>query len=254
MIKKYVFIIDLDETIIGNCIYQSQLWNIARAYNSNVNKLLLPYYKEPSKLLRPFFIYFIKKMQELYGDNVYFYIYTASTYEWANTEIKLIEKANNIKFNRPIFTRNDCIKPKKSSFWIKSIDKIKSRIKIKNADYIIIDDSNVYSDNNNLQLFCRPYQYKAFCNISSHIPIKTIPDFCKGLICPFIISNDEIDDITNIKMYKWLYKKCKKIEISNNKYKNDKFWLHLANVIEKNKITDFTEDVIKQLTSIANNY
>ena len=251
MNKKYVFIIDLDETIIGNCIYQSQMWNIGKAYNININKILLSYYKEPSKLLRPYFIHFIKKMRELYNENVYFYIYTASTYEWANAEIKLIEKANNIKFNRPIFTRNDCIKPKKSLYWIKSIDKIKSKIKVKNADYIIIDDSNVYSDNNNLQLFCRPYQYKAFCNISSYIPLKTIPDFCKGIICPFI---DLTDDNSNIKMYRWLYKKCKKIEKLNIQYKYDKFWLNLTNVIEKNKITDFNEDIIKQLTTIANNY
>jgi hypothetical protein len=55
-------------------------------------------------------------------------------------------------------------------------------------------------------------------------------------------------------MYKWLYKKCKKIEKLNIQYKYDKFWLNLANVIEKNKITDFNEDIIKQLTTIANNY
>lgn len=254
MNKKYVFIIDLDETIIGNCIYQSQLWNIAKAYNSNVNKILLEYYKEPSKLIRPYFIYFIKKMRELYNDNVYIYIYTASSYEWANAEIKLIEKANNIKFNRPIFTRNDCIKSKKSAYWIKSIDKIKSKIKVKNADYIIIDDSNVYNDNNNLQLFCRPYQYKAFCNIRLHIPIINIPEYCKGIICPFINIHEINDDNINIKMYKWLYKKCKKIEKTNNQFKYDKFWLHLTNAIEKNKITDFTEDIIKQLGIIANNY
>jgi hypothetical protein len=245
--NKIVFIIDLDETIIGNCIFQSQLWNISQIYKMNVNKILLPYYSENSKLIRPYFIYFIKKMREIYKDNVYFYIYTASAHEWANTEIKLIEKANNIKFNRPIFTRNDCVKHKKSLHWVKSIDKIKSKIKVKNANYIIIDDSNVYNDNNNLQLFCKPYQYKAFCNIRMYIPLAVIPECYKDIICPFI--NDD-----NIKMYKWLYKKCKKIDKINNKCKNDSFWLQLANVIEKNKITEFNEDIIKQLTTIANNF
>ena len=248
MIKKYVFIIDLDETIIGNCIYQSQLWNIARMYNMNISKVLLPFYKENSKLMRPYFIYFIKKLRELYKENVYFYVYTASTYEWANTEIKLIEKANDIKFNRPIFTRNDCTKSKKVSYWVKSIDKIKSKIKIKNADYIIIDDSNVYNDNNNLQLFCRPYQFNAFCDIRMHTPLDVFPESCNGLIFPFKDENDYV------KMYKWLYKKTKKIDKINSKFKNDKFWLQLANVIEKNKIIEYNEDIIKQLNIISNNF
>ena len=55
--KKYVFIIDLDSTIIGDCSYQLQLYNIAKIMNNNrqninINKVLQPYYNEKLKLVR----------------------------------------------------------------------------------------------------------------------------------------------------------------------------------------------------------
>jgi len=68
------------------------------------------------------------------------------------------------------------------------------------------------------------------------------------LIYPFKEENDYV------KMYKWLYKKTKKIDKINSKFKNDKFWLQLANVIEKNKIIEYNEDIIKQLNVISNNF
>ena len=126
--KKYVFIIDLDSTIIGDCSYQLQLYNIAKIMNNgnrqliNINKILSSYYNEKSKLVRPFFVYFINKMRELYKQDVYFYVYTASSKDWANLQIKLIEKENNIKLSRPIFTREECkeFKNKKLQTYSKS--------------------------------------------------------------------------------------------------------------------------------------
>ena len=80
--KKYVFIIDLDSTIIGDCSYQLQLYNISKIINNsnskqsiNINKVLSPYYNEKLKLVRPYFVYFINKMRELYKQDVYFYVY-----------------------------------------------------------------------------------------------------------------------------------------------------------------------------------
>ena len=83
--KKYIFIIDLDSTLIGNCTYQLQLFNkveLMKSYNGpkiNVKKILSPHYNEKVKLVRPYFTYFINKMRELYNNNVSFYIYTASS-------------------------------------------------------------------------------------------------------------------------------------------------------------------------------
>jgi hypothetical protein len=70
------------------------------------------------------------------------------------------------------------------------------------------------------------------------------------MTCPY---NKENCSISNkLKLYKWLYKKCREINKNNKKFKFDKFWLNLANAIDTNKITDFNSSVIKQLTLIAN--
>ena len=87
--KKYVFIIDLDATIIGDCKYQLELYKQyvllkSKGIKININKSFINYYHEKEKLCRPYFVYFINKMKELYKNNVYFYVYTASSHEWAN--------------------------------------------------------------------------------------------------------------------------------------------------------------------------
>lgn len=236
---KIIFIIDLDSTIIGDCSYQLQYYNISKKTQNKsiIFKELLPYYKESAKLVRPYFIYFIKKMRELYNNNVAFYVYTASSKDWANLEIKLIEKANDIKLNRPIFSRDECkeFKDKNVQGYSKSIKLLLTKIKTKNPEIIIIDDSDVYIDYKHTQIQCKAYNYISFCEIN----------------CPYDTTDCCIKN--KLKLYKWLYKTCREINKFNKKFKNDKFWLNLANVIETNNITDFNSNVIKQLTTISNN-
>ena len=113
MNNNYVFIIDLDGTIIGDCIYQVELYKLSLILNKlkikiKINDILKDCYKEKTKLIRPYFKLFLEKMREIYPSS-HFYIYTASEKKWAEKELMIIEKVLNFKFNRPIFTRNDCI-------------------------------------------------------------------------------------------------------------------------------------------------
>jgi len=256
--KKYIFIIDLDNTLIGNCQYQMGLfikYNLIKRYkgpNINITKALSPYYNESNKLLRPYFIYFMNKMKELYNNNVSFYIYTASTKAWANTEIKIIEKENKIKFNRPIFTRADCFCNEKcDNGWKKSIKKIMPKLKsVKDSEIIIIDDSDVFVDYKENHIKCNPYDFILFSDNNYYLPSLYDEGFTKGMSCPYNHTDCSIKN--KIKLYKWLYKTIININKLNQKYKLDKFWLNLANAIEANKITNYTPDVIKQLTKIAN--
>jgi len=256
--KKYIFVIDLDNTLIGNCQYQMSLFikhNLIKKYkgpNINITKVLSPYYNQSNKLLRPYFIHFMNKMKELYNNNVSFYIYTASTKQWANTEIKIIEKENKIKFNRPIFTRSDCFCNENcDNGWKKSINKIMPKLKsVKDSEIIIIDDSEVFVDYNEYHIKCNPYDYILFSDNSYYFPSLYNEDLTKGMACPYNHTDCSIKN--KIKLYKWLYNTIIKINTFNEKYKFDKFWLNLANAIEANKITNYTPDVIKQLTKIAN--
>ncbi len=107
------FILDLDGTIIGDCIYQCELYKIALilakiGIKIKILELLKDYYTEKSKLIRPDFNHFYNTMKQ-YFPSCQFFIYTASEKKWAELEIKLIEKALGIKFNRPILTTNECI-------------------------------------------------------------------------------------------------------------------------------------------------
>ena len=65
---NYVFIIDLDGTIIGDCIYQSELFKIylilkKLGINIKINDILEPCYNEKSRLIRPYFVEFMRQMK-----------------------------------------------------------------------------------------------------------------------------------------------------------------------------------------------
>jgi len=257
--KKYIFVLDLDSTIIGNCKFQLIYYKYMSIINNNknnINNILSPYYNQDVKLIRPDFINFIKKMREIYKNNVYFYIYTASSEDWANIQIKLIEKNNNIKFNRPIFTRNDCYMENNNLY--KDINKITNKIKIKDYNIIIIDDNEVYKEYNKFLIKCKPYLYSIFCDYQlTNLDFEKLPmNIRKKIIniikCPKSFSH--CTDINKIKLYKWLYNKCKKTYKQNKEFENDKFWCKLTKLIEVNKITDYNEDTIKQLNKLSNNF
>jgi hypothetical protein len=258
-----VFIIDLDGTIIGDCIYQTDIYKIGLilrklGFKIKINDILEDHYNEKTKLIRPYFLNFITTIKKTIP-NSYFYIYTASEKKWAEKEIKIIEKILDIKFERPIFTRNDCnlnMEEEKISF-IKSIDKIKKKIKIENPEIIIIDDKTVYIDNNHRLIKCKMYNYKYFCNYWDYIPITKIKnkiflDFLSKLINENRLS-PFYDTKTNKQKkdyYKWLYLKTLEINKNNKKYKNDKFWLYLTKIIVENKITKLNEENISLIKSM----
>jgi len=258
------FILDLDGTIIGDCIYQCELYKIGLILGKLGIKIKTPeileeYYTEKSKLIRPNFTYFYNTMKENYS-SCEFYIYTASEKKWAELEIKLIEKTLGIKFNRPILTRNECI-PVETGTKIeykKSINAIKKKIKFKDNDetnkIFIIDDNDVYLDNKEHLLNCCIYNYKLFCNYWDYIPIKKIKrKIClaylqtlinQGRLNP-IQKQTQIQMKTQMEYYKWLYNKIKELNKINKKYKKDNFWLKLTKIIVENKIHDFNNTTIQ---------
>lgn len=257
--KKYIFILDLDSTIIGNCKFQLIYYKYMSIINNNKNNIntsLSPYYNQDLKLIRPDFINFINKMREIYKNNVYFYIYTASSEDWANIQIKLIEKNNNIKFNRPIFTRKDCYVENNNIY--KDVNKVINKIKVKEFDIIIIDDNEVYKEYNKYLIKCKPYLYSIFCDYEltnlnfEKLPLNIRKKIINIIKCPKNFSH--CTDINKIKLYKWLYNKCKKTYKQNKEFENDLFWSKLSKLIEVNKITNYNLDTIKQLTKLSNNF
>lgn len=266
--KELIFILDLDNTIIGNCVYQSYIYILQKIQKKNGikiinNKNLVSSYKYNSKLIRPYFLYFYTKIKNLYP-NSYIFIYTASETNWAKKEITLIEKGLNIKFSRPIFTRNDCIVNSNGEYKkviSKILPKIKKITNIKD-NLIIIDNNNTFIDYNSNFILCKSYEYIYILDIWENINkdfykhteltnyiVKLIKN---NKLCKYYnsetISNKELE-----KIYKWKYKKYKKINKINKNHLNDKFWKILTDNIISNNFYKFNKDTVSYLQKITDN-
>lgn len=261
------FILDLDGTIIGDCVYQCELYKIALilakiGIKIKINELLGEYYTEKSKLIRPNFSYFYKTMKEQFP-TCQFFIYTASEKKWAELEIKLIEKELNIKFDRPILTRNECIPVEINNSsssttkyeYRKSINAIKKKIRYKdneNNHIFIIDDNDVYLDNKEHLLNCCLYNYKVFCNYWDYIQIKKIKNKVFLAYLQTLITQGRLNPIQKqiqmkpqIEYYAWLCNKINDINKLNKKYKKDNFWIKLTKIIIENNIQVFNNTTIQ---------
>jgi len=272
----FVFILDWDGTIAGRVDFQVQQFSLHASLKKYGFKPLKQYQIPPAfypnaKLIRPGFASFIKAIQHFYNDNVYFVIYTASEKQWAHQEIAWVEKTHNIKFMRPIFTRDDCIVDSAGNYR-KSLTKIFPRImrvfgknlNLSNKDKhhilehqtIIIDNNAVYTDRSDKLLLCPDYNYAVFENLLHGIPIsaREHPDIQKmiysminqGLLCPMPGHNEDGMKILT-KQYSWLAAKCKALTDTNATYENDEFWKHLRKLIIENKLTIYNSSVIEQL-------
>ena len=276
----YVFILDWDGTIAGNVSFQSQHASVVSTLKSykikpNVQYTIPPAFGPRSKLIRPGFSTWMKALQTMYKE-VYFFIYTASEKSWANLEIAWVEKLHNIKFMRPIFTRDDCFNDIGNNGTRKSIAKIYPRIissivrergpshplsisqrkSILENHLVIIDNNAVYNDRQSNLLLCPDYNYTVFENLLTLIPkdVRNIPAIqqliytliSNGYMCKLPDMND--DGMAALSsQYTWLASKCKALHEQNKAYMQDDFWKHLTKIIVKNRIYDFSPHIIKQL-------
>ena len=266
-----IFILDLDGTIIGDCTYQSILFNIESILKNNkirakADSQLLESYKPESRLIRPFFKYFITTIKKRFPHSL-FYVYTASEKSWAEKEIRLIEKTHGFKFNRPLFTRDDCIVDGFSNYR-KSVKKVLPRIEKTNKKYkiehnkiLVIDNNDVFIDYQKNFLKCPTYDYILFCSIwegikKEYLKVMEIYNMITNLIVNNKIFKVPYHNIkpTNGKLleqhHRWLYKKHKKINTLNKKYLHDNFWKILADTIVNKELKTFDNKNVEYLQSL----
>lgn len=188
----HVFILDWDGTIVGKVDYQSQRFNLAktiRRYGFKVpNKPTnVPHaFTKDEQLVRPGFAAFVRSMREFYGGQCAFFIYTGSEKSWALQEIAWVERAHGIKFERPIFTRMDCILDASGNYrksvkhiWPRILRALQSkhriftkaeRDQILNSQTMIIDNNAVFMDFEQRLLICPDYGYMVFENLFDGFP------------------------------------------------------------------------------------
>jgi len=176
----HIFVLDLDNTIIGDIKPQVMLWEISKA-SSKAAPIRFDVKSFQQKLLqgliiRPGFYDFVKYIQSM---DYLLYVYTASEKTWANFVISHIEKALNIRFQRPIFTRKNCTYQngsfKKNTrnilpIIMKSLKVPKKTLSHQVPRMTIIDNLNVYHaiDQSNL-VICPSYNMMHPENIGAYI-------------------------------------------------------------------------------------
>lgn len=258
----YVFIFDIDQCIVGNVKYivedQIAYKLLKELYNNSVN-----YNPDYSNIIRPGFVEFVKYIKNKFKPCELF-LYTNSSYNWANTGIiPIIEKSTKIKFNKPYFTRETSILFNKSLD--EAYEKIfpilqkKYKISLKHKDYII-NNNLVFIDNikqnttthSNRQITCPDYDLMPYiCPYENMLEIFGKEILWKKEVEKNIFTgskeyyNPNSDDVytKDILIYN-LYKaiRIRNCEINNEKYKNDDFYINLCN-----KLPDLTDKTIAKL-------
>lgn len=127
-----VILIDLDGTLIGkvNCLVCE--YDLAHALDKKKVKAVRDAVISRLRygIIRPHFHAFCKYVQQTVDREGYeLFVYTASEAKWASFLVPCIEAALNVKFNRPLFTRNNCIGPECKKSVAKIMPTIFSRLR-----------------------------------------------------------------------------------------------------------------------------
>lgn len=248
-------IIDLDNTIIGNIVYQLLVHKTCKKVCKTTT--VGDYYKEETGLIRAGFTEFINNIRFRLPD-VKIFIYTASEKNWAMKEIKWIEKNCRIKFDRPIFTREDCIEI--DGTYYKSVKKIYKRLRTSSDKILIIDNSDIFVDNKDSFIKCPNYNYTVFVDIWQHISKQALNDkdcvnWIQKLAKQGYMNPHPSPHMYQISMFKciqyhtWFAKKLSTILKNNKRYAQDTWWIHLNNIVltyNLNNIHDIKKYLAKE--------
>jgi hypothetical protein len=262
-----VFLIDLDGTIIGDIsqqIMSYELWKGLKISSAKYSFDLMEFREKlRNGIIRPGFETFIKTMKQHFG-NVEFFVYTASEKSWADFVIKQIEHVTDIRFNRPIFSREHCVQQdreyKKSvSFVKKQISrciskKFNQQAPVSIKSLLIIDNNNVYgSHDQKYILLCPSYNFRVPENIICNIKQKCYEEHYqkihsivrKYVSTPMTPTKDYM--LFQKEFYSYYVYFINAIAKSNVKYSKDTFWWVLKDIILTENIQSFNEKNIRML-------
>lgn len=271
----YVILLDLDGTIVGNVVPLVTEWDLI---NNNDKRKLKDFKKAVIKklqngVMRPHLADF-HAMISRHLHYVEFFIYTASDPVWATFLVSCIEEATNITFQRPIFSRKNCLL--KDNEYSKSIEcvspfifkklkgkykELKKEVQLKNR-ICLVDNNDVLSKGERSKLIkCPTYDYVDNYDIFTRLDIDSFADKdCNelasllekyGLFPSHSVSNTRMSfDLFRYYYYSRLcgnIKKNVKQDLSGMSEKNDHYWIALANTICSEKINAFDSNTIKKV-------
>jgi hypothetical protein len=267
-VEPLVLLIDLDGTLQGNISPQlmeydliNRLNSIITSKSSNIKYSLKNLYSDfTSGLLRPFVQEAFISIKKTHP-TIEFYIYTASSDEWAhfilNQITKLFFGKRNI-INKPYFTRKHL-----TEYGIKSISKVRPTIvhnlrkKYPHAKFnqiFLIDNNFVLSPSEmNKLIYCPTYDFKVVIN-----PLRLLTEDVKNKyynsISEYLLKEPSKNSIELYKkFYKNAFKDLELAEKNNKKYINDNYWQSFALIVNKNKINS-PENINKMIIQLQELY
>lgn len=262
--EPIVFLLDLDGTLQGDVSPQVVEYELVRKLNQRIqnNSKKIKYdpkflYKDfANGLIRPYVKEALMGIKARHP-NVEFFVYTASSDEWAKFLLPHIVKylfGKEKIINRPFFTRNHCEPSGK-----KSIAKIKPLIKralssrYSDAQYrhIYLVDNNFVlgQDELNKLLYCPTYNYKCV-----NCPMRNLTDEHLESFHDLISKNlFNVPTINKVHLFKVYYDNAFKeyvhTEERNKQYANDQYWKIFCTLVIKNKLA-CERDIHKLITKL----
>jgi hypothetical protein len=249
--KKPIFILDIDETIIGDIKFQLNEYNIINNFLNIRSKIIIKYKKNlifdlKNGLIRPNLQIFVNYCK---NNNIPVFLYSAGSSEWINFLIPIIEKIINFKFEKPYFSRNNMIVINNNL--MKSIKNIKYKIykNLKKKKYILpkdIDNKIIMIDNridniinNKYIIKCPSYSYAIVTD-----PLRNLTDEQKYNLRKNIslILYQKIFNYNTllVLIYSNYLKNIKLYGIKNNKYYKDNFFNFITLILSKMPIDTIT--------------
>lgn len=254
--EPLVLLIDLDGTMQGNVIPQIKEKDIFEFIKSKKPQQKITYkdmylYSDMRKgLIRPFLQEALLEIKKQHS-NVEFFVYTASSDNWANF---LLPKINRFLFgnkkiiNKPFFTRNHCLLNGK-----KSITSLKPLIfkalkhkypKAKLNNVFLIDNNFVLDKEESDKLIKCPTYDMTILNCPLRNFNKTIIDkhFNELSLYMYKIKVKDVKEFLTL-YYDKSVKEYVYVDNYNLKYKNDKYWLKIKKIFLSYKNLDSQHDI-----------
>lgn len=180
---------DLDGTIVGNVTPQVVEWHLVQKYQPSRMAAFKAQLVDVLRhhLVRPGFVEFHRSLAAALP-HVEFFIYTASEHAWASVLVPCIEKALDVRFNRPLFTRNHIVREGAGPDMRKSLVRVaplahralqKKGYQVTVADVVrdavLIDNNDVLiSAEAARTLRCPTYDYVLYQDMLRHLPLSVV--------------------------------------------------------------------------------
>ena len=260
--EPVIFLLDLDGTLQGDISPQIREYDLMQKINSKItnNKKIryntkLLFKDMQNGLIRPHMKEALHEIKAKHK-NVEFFIYTASSDEWAKFILPKIISFGSLEniINKPFFTRSNCLPDGR-----KSISKLKPSIikslgynnKYKNASFkhIYLVDNNFVLNVPEMDklLYCPSYNYKAL-----NCPLRNMDDDnlnqFHNMISNYLFNVNTTHRLHLLKIYyDRAFKEYVDTETYNKNYESDKYWYKFNTVLKKNSLT--TDDDIQKTIS-----